>query len=686
MAEEETKGMEEYSFIEYVPSKGKKKYLDARGLRQVWKALGLKLRITENSVASVMEKTVELANGTERNRSMIEQTASSIRTLVEKVTETDGELVTQWTEIKQTAESINLFAKKITERITGETVETGNLEVAADHISAVVSRVENTENRITTAESNISQTSEQIETTVTKMVETEDGNVLYAMQSSITQNATSIAAKANKSDVPTGQTMYYLVTTKSTGITNTDSGFKATVQTMTKEKPYLWTYVLYTYADSKKNTKSAAVLTGVYGSDGAAGKDGKEIESITPLYYSSTSATKPAAPTTHVTNTSSLGGAWTQGIALIGTTGNKTYKYLFTCNEIYYTDETYAWTTVVRDQTVENLSSRMSRAELVIGNDNITTLVQDGVSGLASAIAQDAASINLIASKITLDAPEVKLQGLMTVYKSDGVTKGGTLGFGKISNLTGIQLCMPNKNGLGNNLITVTDDITKITHQTAITGWTNSITFHSVSPTQTTAGVDGIVLQSFGSTIAFKGTNSTSYEGYFNIGNESYKVRTNACSIVPFEDNKYVLGVSDHRWANVYCIHAENNTSDRKVKTDITYDMSHYLKMFDAIDPTPYRFTLENSDRVHLGFIAQDIEDALPVAGLTEMDFGGFCKDYNSETDAYDYSLRYAEFVPLNTAAIKRAEAKIEAQQAEIDALKAEVAELRQLLLSMKEG
>ena len=86
------------------------------------------------------------------------------------------------------------------------------------------------------------------------------------------------------------------------------------------------------------------------------------------------------------------------------------------------------------------------------------------------------------------------------------------------------------------------------------------------------------------------------------------------------------------------------------------------------------------SGRFHVGFIAQDIEEALEAAGLTSMDFAGFIKspiherelangeeDESSPITDYGYALRYA----LNTHMIQKLMQRI-------DELEKRVAELEE--------
>ena len=100
--------------------------------------------------------------------------------------------------------------------------------------------------------------------------------------------------------------------------------------------------------------------------------------------------------------------------------------------------------------------------------------------------------------------------------------------------------------------------------------------------------------------------------------------------------------------------------------------------------PYPYKRIDDDSDekKTYLGFIAQDVEQALIDSNLTAADFRGLNKaikrdplndneviyDQNGEYD-YEYSLVYEQFIALNTAKIKQLESIIEQQQKQIDLL-----------------
>ena len=90
--------------------------------------------------------------------------------------------------------------------------------------------------------------------------------------------------------------------------------------------------------------------------------------------------------------------------------------------------------------------------------------------------------------------------------------------------------------------------------------------------------------------------------------------------------------------------------------------------------------------------LPQDVEKALKESSLNNEKFSGLCIDKISNCQIYDedsderillnkgikeiYSLRYEEFIALNTHMIQK-------QQTEIDSLKKEIQELKEMILSL---
>ena len=169
------------------------------------------------------------------------------------------------------------------------------------------------------------------------------------------------------------------------------------------------------------------------------------------------------------------------------------------------------------------------------------------------------------------------------------------------------------------------------------------------------------------------------------------------------------LGTANHRWGQIYSSVASIKTSDRNQKKNIEALDGKFTDLFRKLQPVSFQFTDGTSGRTHTGFIAQDVEEAMRAAGLTNMDFAGFCQDQKTEqvqktktvsaTDPesgqeileempytedvpveneYVYSLRYEEFIALNTAMIQQLMKKSEEQKAVIAGLKDRISALEQ--------
>lgn len=96
-------------------------------------------------------------------------------------------------------------------------------------------------------------------------------------------------------------------------------------------------------------------------------------------------------------------------------------------------------------------------------------------------------------------------------------------------------------------------------------------------------------------------------------------------------------------------------TSDRNAKNSIEALPDEYEAFFDGLQPVRFKYNEGRSGRYHVGYVAQDVEQALTDAGLTSMDFAGFV---DVET-ADELGLAYDEFIAVLTHKIKRLENRI---------------------------
>ena len=163
----------------------------------------------------------------------------------------------------------------------------------------------------------------------------------------------------------------------------------------------------------------------------------------------------------------------------------------------------------------------------------------------------------------------------------------------------------------------------------------------------------------------------------------------------PNVTNDVTLGGASKLWKTVYAKTGTINTSDRTKKHDIKDLTEVYEKLFLKLQPKSFIFN--DGDRVHIGAISQDVEDAMHELGMSAEDFAGFCKDiqydyreYNDDgtpveesryiiTDAdgnpvYDYALRYQDFIFLTIHMVQKLFIKIEKIENEMNAMKMKIA------------
>lgn len=154
----------------------------------------------------------------------------------------------------------------------------------------------------------------------------------------------------------------------------------------------------------------------------------------------------------------------------------------------------------------------------------------------------------------------------------------------------------------------------------------------------------------------------------------------------PTVDDDQLLGKSTRLWQGLYAGNATIQTSDRRKKNSIEYDMEKYEDFFRRLKPTQYKLNNGESGRYHVGFISQDVEEAMAEAGLDSLDFAGFIKtpvhekelpngDYDESTPIIDhkYALRYGEFVALNTHMIQKMMKRIEELEAKVAELESKL-------------
>lgn len=169
-------------------------------------------------------------------------------------------------------------------------------------------------------------------------------------------------------------------------------------------------------------------------------------------------------------------------------------------------------------------------------------------------------------------------------------------------------------------------------------------------------------------------TNGVWIDGYgqivMEIGGVSY-VELSDTYFTPYAARPIKLGTSSSPWSAVYANTSTIQTSDRNQKNSIEDLPDKYLAMFNSLRPRRFKMNNGTSDRYHIGYIAQEVEEAMIAAGIDSQEFGGFIKD--KDQDGNDiYMLRYGEFDAIYSAKIKQ----LESRNAELEARIAKLEEL----------
>lgn len=187
-----------------------------------------------------------------------------------------------------------------------------------------------------------------------------------------------------------------------------------------------------------------------------------------------------------------------------------------------------------------------------------------------------------------------------------------------------------------------------------------------------------------------------------------YQLDISGAFICPNVSNQMSCGTKNKLWTTVFSKTGAINTSDRTKKHDIKDLTEVYEKLFLKLQPKSFVFN--NGDRVHIGAISQDVEDAMHELGMSAEEFAGFCKDiryeyteYNEEDGMpiesskvpckdedgniiYDYALRYQEFIFLTVHMVQRLWSRLDAIEKENAEIKEQIKSMQQDIAELKKS
>ena len=233
----------------------------------------------------------------------------------------------------------------------------------------------------------------------------------------------------------------------------------------------------------------------------------------------------------------------------------------------------------------------------------------------------------IYSSSIYADA--LHLGGSMTVYSSEtGTTVGGYLGYTTSANDGSAGMHMMK----GNGEVVVTTNGAKLTY-----GGTTNQVYVSSSAAAMVAGSGSVYVNS----------------SQVRLNNGSCSLYLADAAFYPTTSGGVTLGTSSYKWGQGYSTASTFSTSDRNEKNSIEDLPVKYLNLFDHLRPVRFKFNDGTSDRFHVGFIAQDVEDSMAAVEIDSQEFGGFGKDTHEETGEDIYMLRYEEFVGILAAKLQ---------------------------------
>ena len=131
----------------------------------------------------------------------------------------------------------------------------------------------------------------------------------------------------------------------------------------------------------------------------------------------------------------------------------------------------------------------------------------------------------------------------------------------------------------------------------------------------------------------------------------------------PGGDNIYNLGTASFRWATVFAGTGTINTSDRNEKQDIESLNEAELRVASALKGLVRKFKFRDAvsakgdaARIHVGVIAQEVQDVFEANGLDVNQYGIFCSDTWTDEETGEektrLGVRYEELLAFIIAAI----------------------------------
>lgn len=121
-------------------------------------------------------------------------------------------------------------------------------------------------------------------------------------------------------------------------------------------------------------------------------------------------------------------------------------------------------------------------------------------------------------------------------------------------------------------------------------------------------------------------------------------------------DNTIYLGNNSYRFAGAFLGESPVIGSDRRLKNNIVNMDDRYMALAKLISAKTYNLNNPNSTKRHVGYIANDIEEAMASVGLSEEECAFFNKGWVERDDytGYELSLVYEELHTIQIASLQK--------------------------------
>lgn len=309
------------------------------------------------------------------------------------------------------------------------------------------------------------------------------------------------------------------------------------------------------------------------------------------------------------------------------------------------------------EQTAKSISAEVNRAQKAEGQLDASLelkLGRDENDQVVSMINASADQITLSGNRLIIESNNFELDGNGRVTIIDSLNfKSTALG----GDLTIIGLDGKGRPMLQNILI----DLESVTDQDGV-----AIGDHASTADHATTADSATTAESARQCIM-----ASTAHYLQGIGLSDYVRISDNGNLIPSSSSVY-CGTNPNPFAGGYSSGGWKTTSDGRKKKDFRklLEDDRFERFFELLQPMEYRL-IENDEKMHMGFVAQDVEQAMTDCDISENEFYGLEhavfseKDFESNEEwkkfleqnggANDmYTLCYQEFIALNTAMIQK--------------------------------